>query len=334
MKNLRKILFPFSILYCIVTGVRNWLYDTNFLKSTAFATPIIAVGNLSVGGTGKTPMTEYIVRLFSQKISTAILSRGYGRKTKGFVLATPQTTMQEIGDEPFQYATKFQHVKVAVCEDRVKGVNILKKIFPENKLIVLDDAYQHRKIKAGFYVLLSSYHDLFYNDWLLPMGNLRESISGIKRADVIVITKCPRDLSIELQDKIKKRISFAPERIFFSTIEYADFVTNGNENIKRKIFNSDFLAVTGIAKPEYFYQELGISFVDALTFSDHHQFSDNDIQNILKKANGKKILTTEKDFMRLKGKIPMKQLYYLPISIKFLDKEEDFVKMLEKNVEV
>lgn len=329
---LRKLLFPFSVVYYVIMTIRNWLYDIKFFSSTSFEMPIIAVGNLSVGGTGKTPMTEYIVRLLGQKYDTAILSRGYGRKTKGFVLVDGESTAQKIGDEPFQYAIKFPYVKVAVCESRVAGVNALQQLFPKNELVILDDAFQHRAIKAGFYVLLTAYDDLYIRDWLLPMGNLRESAAGAKRADVVVVTKCPVNLSVDEQNAIKRKLNFASDKVFFSTIEYADFVSNGKESIIRNELVVEFVAVAGIAKPQYFYETLGVASENAMTFPDHHPFSTQDIQSILDKAQGKKILTTEKDFMRLKGLIAEQQLYYLPIKTKFLNNGEQFDQLLQSFV--
>src|SRR5690554_2718798 len=180
MKNLRKILFPFSFIYATVTDLRNFLYDKEIKKSTGFNIPIIAVGNLSVGGTGKTPMVEYLIRLLSEKHKLATLSRGYKRKTQGFLLANANTKMEEIGDEPFQYHSKFKNIKVVVDANRVEGVSKLLKIVPETEVVLLDDAFQHRKIKAGLYIMLTAFDDLFYNDLVLPAGNLRETKKGVQ----------------------------------------------------------------------------------------------------------------------------------------------------------
>lgn len=318
MKNLRKILFPFSLLYAAVTSLRNFLYDKGFKKSTGFNLPIIAVGNLSVGGTGKTPMVEYLIRLLSDKYNLAVLSRGYKRKSKGFYLAKDTTTIEEIGDEPFQYHSKFKNINVAVNANRVEGVETILKALPKTDVVLLDDAFQHRKIKAGFYIMLTAYNDLFYNDLVLPAGNLRECKSGVKRANVVVVTKCPKDLSEQKMLQIKNKIDIDNDKIFFSTINYHHSVTNNLEEIAVTDLKNDFIAVAGIAKPEYFYAYLKCDKNNCSTFPDHHFFSNQDINNILQKANGRKIITTEKDYMRLQNLLPKNQLYYLPIEMCFL----------------
>lgn len=318
MKTLRKILFPFSLLYAAVTSLRNFLYDKGFKKSTGFNLPIIAVGNLSVGGTGKTPMVEYLIRLLSDKYNLAVLSRGYKRKSKGFYLAKDTTTIEEIGDEPFQYHSKFKSINVAVNANRVEGVQTILKALPKTNVVLLDDAFQHRKIKAGFYIMLTAYNDLFYNDWVLPAGNLRECKSGVKRANVVVVTKCPKDLSEQKMLQIKNKIDIDNDKIFFSAISYHQSVTNNIEEISIPDLKNDFIAVAGIAKPEYFYAYLKCDKNNCLTFPDHHFFTNQDINNILQKANGRKIITTEKDYMRLQNLLPKNQLYYLPIEMCFL----------------
>lgn len=329
MKNLRKILFPFSLIYGIITSIRNFLYDKGIFKSTSFDIPIIAVGNLSVGGTGKTPMVEYLIRLFSDKYKLATLSRGYKRKSKGFYLANSETKMEMIGDEPFQYHSKFKNISVAVDANRVEGVEKLLTKIPDLELVLLDDAFQHRKIKAGFYIMLTAYDDLFYKDLVLPAGNLRECKSGIKRADVVVVTKCPVDLSEDKMQEIRNRIKKEDSKIFFSTISYSPFVTNEKEEKTLSDFSNNFIAVAGIAKPQYFYDYLKCTSENSLTFPDHHHFSEKDIQHILDKAQNRKIITTEKDYMRLKNILPKEQLYYLPIEMMFLGNEDGFEERMK-----
>ncbi|KAA5538430.1 tetraacyldisaccharide 4'-kinase [Paenimyroides baculatum] len=324
MKNLRKILFPFSLIYAAVISLRNLLYDKGIKNSTAFNLPIIAVGNLSVGGTGKTPMVEYLIRLLSDKHNLAVLSRGYKRKSKGFYLANATTTIEEIGDEPFQYHSKFKNINVAVNADRVEGVNTILATLTKTDVVLLDDAFQHRKIKAGFYIMLTAYNDLFYNDVVLPAGNLRECKSGVKRANVVVVTKCPKDLSEAEMLQIKSEIEIDNDKIFFSKISYHLSVTNNSEEIKIVDLKNNFFAVAGIAKPEYFYEYLNCNKNDFLTFPDHHFFSDQDITNIIHKANGRKIITTEKDYMRLQNLLPKDQLYYLPIEMDFVKDSKAF----------
>lgn len=324
MKTLRKILFPFSLIYDIVTSIRNFLYNKNILKSTSFNVPIIAVGNLSVGGTGKTPMVEYLIRLLSNNYKIVTLSRGYKRKTQGFLLANASTKMEEIGDEPFQYHSKFKNISVAVDANRVEGVTEILKLKPETNTVLLDDAFQHRKIKAGFYIMLTAYNDLFYNDLLLPAGNLRESKRGVKRADIVVVTKCPGFLSVDEIQKIKSKIAVDDKRIFFTTIKYDSKITNTISTLSLYEIEDNFIAVAGIAKPEYFYKYLNCSPENCLTFPDHHDFTSKDIALILQKAGTKKIVTTEKDYMRLAPFIAKEQLYYLPITIDFLQNKDDF----------
>ncbi len=328
MKNLRKILFPFSLIYAAITSLRNFLYDKNIKKSIGFDIPVIAVGNLSVGGTGKTPMVEYLIRLLSDRYSLVVLSRGYKRKSKGFYLANDITTIEEIGDEPFQYHSKFKNIHVAVNADRVEGVNTILATLPKTEIVLLDDAFQHRKIKASFYIMLTAYNDLFYNDLVLPAGNLRECKSGVKRANVVVVTKCPKNLSEAEMLQIKSRIDIDNDKIFFSTINYHQTVTNNVEEIPVIDLKNDFIAVAGIAKPEYFYEYLNCTKNDCLTFPDHHFFSDQDLKNILQKANGRKIITTEKDYMRLQNQLPKNQLFYLPIEMDFIKEIEQFNNFL------
>ncbi len=328
MKNLRKILFPFSLIYAAITSLRNFLYDKNIKKSIGFDIPVIAVGNLSVGGTGKTPMVEYLIRLLSDRYSLVVLSRGYKRKSKGFYLANDITTIEEIGDEPFQYHSKFKNIHVAVNADRVEGVTKILAALPTTEIVLLDDAFQHRKIKASFYIMLTAYNDLFYNDLVLPAGNLRECKSGVKRANVVVVTKCPKNLSEAEMLQIKSRIDIDNDKIFFSTINYHQTVTNNVEEIPVIDLKNDFIAVAGIAKPEYFYEYLNCTKNDCLTFPDHHFFSDQDLKNILQKANGRKIITTEKDYMRLQNQLPKNQLFYLPIEMDFIKEIEQFNNFL------
>ena len=195
---------------------------------------------------------------------------------------------------------------------------------PKTEIVLLDDAFQHRKIKAGFYIMLTAYNDLFYNDLVLPAGNLRECKSGVKRANVVVVTKCPKDLSEQEMLRIKSKIAIDNDKIFFSTISYHHSVTNNLEEISVTDLKNDFIAVAGIAKPEYFYDYLNCNKSDCLTFPDHHFFSEQDLKNILQKANNRKIITTEKDYMRLQNLLPKNQLYYLPIEMEFLSNEIGF----------
>lgn len=332
MNLLRKLLFPFAILYGWITSIRNILFDNDVLKSQKFNVPVIAVGNLSVGGTGKTPQIEYLVRLLSDKYKIATLSRGYKRKSEGFVLADSNVTSEILGDEPYQFYQKFPQIKVAVDANRVNGIEQLLSLNEKPEIILLDDAFQHRKVKAGFYIMLTAYDDLFYNDFMLPTGNLREVRSGVNRADVIVVTKCPSNISSAKQEEIKNKIRSYLKNdtpVFFSFIDYDDCVYSENGKVSLSEFQVvDKLVVSGIAKPEPFFAYLQAAKKSTMVFPDHHNFSENDIKVILETANGRKIVTTEKDFVRLKGKLPLEQLYYLPIKSSFVTSSNEFDKKI------
>lgn len=329
MNFLRKILFPFSILYGCVTGVRNFLYDKDILKSSFFNTPVIAVGNLSVGGTGKTPQIEYLIRLLSGTYKVATLSRGYKRKSEGFVLADTTATAEILGDEPYQFYKKFPNINVAVDANRTNGITqLLELVKPE--VILLDDAYQHRKVKAGFYILLTAYNDLYIDDLILPAGNLRESRDGVARAAIIVVTKCPPSLTQIQQNEIKGRLKLKScQQLFFTYIKYDDSVYSERTILKVTDLDPENLfLVAGIAKPQPFFDHLKVKASNCMTFPDHHHFTYKDIAAILEKAGTRKIITTEKDYVRLEGKLPSEQLFCLPIVSAFLNNENDFDKTI------
>ena len=325
---LRKLLFPFAMIYWLVTSIRNYLYDCGFLKSYAFEIPIIAVGNLSVGGTGKTPMIEYLVRLLSENYSVATLSRGYKRQSTGFILADANTDAKTLGDEPFQMHQKFPDVQVAVDADRKNGIEQLLAQSKKPEVILLDDAFQHRKVKAGFYILLTAYDDLFTDDWMLPTGNLRESRSGAARADMIIVTKCPKTIDEIALSEIRKKLKYN-KLVFFTAIAYDESVYSA-DSIKEvsEIKNTPKLLLAGIAKPKPFFAYLQQENDVVLEYPDHHDFSESDIQNIKKQAEDKPIVTTEKDYVRLKNHIPSKQLYYLPIKTSFVSDSKNFDQIL------
>jgi tetraacyldisaccharide 4'-kinase len=324
---LRKILFPFAILYGWITQFRNFLFDKNILKSYAFDLPIIAVGNLSVGGTGKTPQIEYLIRLLSRNYKIATLSRGYKRKSDGFILADEQATAEILGDEPFQFHRKFPNIQIAVDADRKNGIERL--LANENKpdIILLDDAFQHRKVKAGFYILLTAYGDLFCDDFMLPTGNLREGRNGAKRADVIIVTKCPASISEPEQSKIREKLNVSMP-VFFTAIAYDDAVYSEHTSIKvDEIKAVPKLLIAGIAKPKSFFAYLQTENDAVMAFPDHHHFTENDITAIKKQAGNNPIITTEKDYVRLKGQIGA-PLYYLPIKTSFISSAEKFDKTI------
>lgn len=332
---LRKILFPFAILYGLITSIRNWLYDNGIFKSYSFDIPIIAVGNLSVGGTGKTPQIEFLIRLLQKKYQVATLSRGYKRKSEGFLLATEKENAETLGDEPFQMYQKFPKIQVAVDANRKNGIENLLAQKNKPDVILLDDAFQHRKVKAGFYILLTAYDDLYCNDFILPTGNLRESRSGVKRAQIVVVTKCPNTISEEEKQQIKSKLNLnSTQKLYFSTIAYDDFVYNAKETVPLiEIKAKQKLLLAGIAKPDLFYDYLKQPNDAVITFPDHHHFTENDIQNIENKAKDKLIITTEKDYVRLKNYNRQSTIYYLPIKSKFLFDGENFNKQINNYVE-
>lgn len=326
MNFLRKMLFPFSVLYGWIVQFRNFLYDRVWLKSYQFKIPIIAVGNLSVGGTGKSPQIEYLIRLLSNQYKIATLSRGYKRHSKGFILADASANAALIGDEPYQFYKKFPDIQVAVDADRKNGIEQLLSLKNKPDIILLDDAFQHRRVKAGFYILLTAYSDLFCDDYILPTGNLRESRSGANRANLIVVTKCPEAISLNEQEMIKEKIK-ANVPIYFTAIAYDEKVYSSSKSITVSDLKSEsYLLIAGIAKPESFFNYLSNENSDQLVFADHHHFTNYDIKHINEKANGRKIITTEKDYVRLKDHFSEDQLFYLPIKTAFITNAVEFDK--------
>lgn len=321
MKFLRRLLFPFSLLYGTVTFVRNRLFDIGWLKSHRFDLPVVCVGNLSTGGTGKSPMIEFLIQSFQDTYKLGVVSRGYKRKTKGYWEVFVNQSAFEVGDEPLQIKRKFPEVTVAVSERRKVGV---EKIKSRTDVILLDDAFQHRSVKPSFSILLTSYGDLYVNDWILPAGNLRESRSGAQRADIVVVTKCPEDLSHGKMAEIRKKLKLKNhQQAYFSKISYADDIKTEHGSMPLGHLNDkDFTLVTGIANPKPLVSHLekrNLNFVHK-SFSDHHQFTPGEIHELDK---NNRILTTEKDFMRLQPFIRHAELYYLPISVSFLDNQAE-----------
>ncbi len=330
MKFIRKFLFPFAILYGLVTTIRNFLFDKGLLKSTSFDLPVIAVGNLSVGGTGKTPQIEYLVRMLFNTYKVATLSRGYKRQSEGFVLAGANDNALTLGDEPFQYHQKFPNIQVAVDANRTNGIQQLLSRITKPEVILLDDAYQHRKVNAGLYVLLTAYGDLYADDYLLPMGNLRELRTGATRAKIVVVTKCPPNLSVEEQKSIAKKLKLSSNQsLFFSAISYDEEVYSDNKKLSvKEILSTEKVLLAGIAKPKPFFDYLKNQSDLCLTYPDHHHFSDKDLEEIQTKAKGKIIITTEKDYVRLKDSVLKENLYYLPIKSHLLGNEIVFEKLI------
>jgi tetraacyldisaccharide 4'-kinase len=330
MNLFRKLLFPFAVIYDIITMMRNFFFDIGLLKSYGFDLPIIAVGNLSVGGTGKTPQIEYLIRLLQNDFRVATLSRGYKRQSNGFILANENSNAVVIGDEPYQFYKKFTNIQVAVDADRKNGITQLLRKDVRPEIILLDDAYQHRKVKAGLYILLTAFNDLYTNDFVLPVGNLRESKSGAKRATIIIVTKCPIELTAEEQDKIKVSLKLNKnQELYFTTIAYDDSIYSENETLTvASVKNTDKLLLAGIAKPASFFAYLQAANDTTMVFSDHHFFTEKEIAAIKKKSKNKIIITTEKDYVRLKDSAIGAQLYYLPIKSNFLNGENQFNKTI------
>ena len=322
MKLLRKILLPIVPIYNGVTWLRNYYYDKDILKSKRYNFPVICVGNLSVGGTGKTPMIEYLIRLLKDDYLVGTLSRGYGRQTKGFVLANQDSTAQTIGDEPFQFHQKFQNIIVSVGEDRQDAIQNLLRLDHSPEILFLDDAYQHRKVTAGLNILLTSYGDLYMNDMALPTGNLREPKSGAKRADIIIVTKCPENISDSEKERVKSELNIeAHQELFFSSITYSkSILSKENEIGLSELKNKKFTLVTGIANPKPLVEYLHKNEFDFYheIFKDHHEFTPIEISKLEKKNL---IVTTEKDYVRLKDRLLNNNVYYLPIESKILEAE-------------
>ncbi|PHR69017.1 MAG: tetraacyldisaccharide 4'-kinase [Lutibacter sp.] len=339
MSKTRKILYPLSVLYGEIAKIRNKMYDKGVLKSTQFKIPVIVVGNLSVGGTGKTPQIEYLIRLLKKDYKIAVLSRGYKRKSKGFLIADGSSDAHKIGDEPFQYYQKFEDIIVAVDADRVNGINQLKGLNNPPEIILLDDAFQHRKVDAGFNILLTPFNDLYVDDTMLPTGNLRERIEGAARAQIIVVTKCPSELSEEKRFEVASKLKpTLYQTVFFSTIEYSSVVKDKKEEISLDDLKEyKVLLVTGIANPtplEKYLKSKNIAF-DHLKYPDHHDFSDkeiNKIKSVFNEISSKKklTLTTEKDFVRLENQLDVK---YLEIKTKFINHGQDFDEKIINYVE-
>lgn len=334
----RWYLYPFSILYHFVTSFRNTLYNVGLKKSVKFKTPIINVGNLSVGGSGKSPMVMYLADILSKHYRTGVLSRGYGRVTKGYGVTNYDSNYKTVGDEAMQLFERFKNrFVIGVSEERVPGA---KKLIEDMDLdvLVLDDAYQHRAIKAGFNLLLTDYNDPYFKDFLLPAGDLRESRNGAHRADLIVVTKCPEDLTDEKKQYYLSRIKPSyKQKVFFSSIVYDDeiFCYDNQKSLPdNNLAYYDILLITGIANPKPLVQHLSkfSQKVKHLKFKDHHNFTEADIKNIIseykKLGEYKIILTTEKDYVRLKTFDYLRELvYYWPINV-VIDNKEEFNKAI------
>lgn len=340
LKSIRIVLFPFSLLYGLAVITRNFLFDKGVFKSASFNMPVICIGNLSAGGTGKSPMTEYLLRLLKDRFKTATISRGYKRKTKGYALANEQTTALDIGDEPKQFHIKFPEVSVAVGEERIVAIPQLLHDRPDTQVILLDDAFQHRTIRAGLNILLTECSNLFTRDFFLPTGDLRDQRSSYKRADVIVITKCPLGLTLQEKENIISEIKpLQHQKVFFTATEYGTpyHIFSGEQ--RPIIADDEVLLICGIANPaplKSYISDKAKTYYERL-YSNHHIFTIDDVKEIRKKYEQvederKIILTTEKDAVRLlkfQQELAPLPLYALPVKHRFLfDEGTNFDRMV------
>ena len=339
--KINEWMLPLSWLYGLGVRLRNQLFELGILKSRSFDIPVISVGNITVGGSGKTPHVEYLIRLLKSNSKVAVLSRGYKRKSKGFVLADKDTRMRDIGDEPYQMKTKFPDIHVAVDKSRCHGIDMLTsgEATKDTDVILLDDAFQHRYVKPGINILLVDYHRLIIYDKLLPAGRLREPQKGKSRADIVIITKCPKDLKpMEYRVIIKAMDLYPYQQLYFTSLEYDDLnpVFGSSKRPLSSIGKAEnILLLAGIASPKQLAYDLGeySPNITQMTFPDHHQFTAKDIERINATFDAmpspKMIITTEKDNARLSGMDGLSEdvrrnIYTLPIRVKFILGQEEF----------
>lgn len=339
------LLLPFSLIYGFVVSIRYVLYARGILKSISFDIPIISVGNLSVGGAGKSPHIEYLITFLKPHIKLATLSRGYRRKTSGFLSVTPYMTADQSGDEPLQFKRKYPDVEVAVSESRVLGVPKLLGSQPDIQTVLLDDAFQHRSIKPGMNILLTEYSKPYFADFVMPSGRLREWPSGASRADIIIVTKCPNSITEEQRDDFIEKLSIdAHQRVYFTRYIYGSpyYMYNGSQRLQLSE-DHNVILVSAIAGTDYLnrYLEEQVNFVHPLSFEDHHDFSKHEVAQFKRVYDNmdlqkKYILTTEKDAIRLdkhrefllKERLP---IFVLPLKVQFLfDKEEAFQSQIKQ----
>jgi tetraacyldisaccharide 4'-kinase len=334
LKPIRILLFPFSLVYASIIKIRNWCFDKKIFASTSFNLPLICVGNLAVGGTGKSPMVEMLIRLLKDSYHTAVLSRGYKRKTKGYALAADTMSALDIGDEPMQFHRKFPEIAIAVGEERIVAIPQLLHDRPDTQVIILDDAFQHRAVRAGLNILLTDYSNLFTRDWWLPSGDLRDAPSSYKRADMIIVTKCPEDLSEDERRSLE--IEIGPEkdqRLFFSAIRYGTPYHIIRQTATTVIdAEMEVLLVSGIANPaplkRWLNEHSGTYY--EMAYGDHHIFTIDDLKAVIRRFEGiaaekKIIVTTEKDAVRLvkfRQELEQCPMYVLPIMPQFLFGDE------------
>lgn len=344
IRILRILLFPISVLYGLVTAVRNILFANGIIESASFDIPVISIGNITVGGTGKTPHTEYVINLLKKKYTLAVLSRGYGRKTKGFIEVKEDSSPEQCGDEPCQMKQKFPSQLVVVDENRKEGIDRIKDT-NNTDVILLDDAYQHRRVKPGLSILLVDYNRPVFKDFIMPTGNLREFPAGSQRADIIIVSKCPTEISDKEKSFFLQKLNIKTnQKLFFSTIVYDEAIAIFSKSKTIKLQNTEVLLLTGIAnpKPLKIHLEQNGATVSCITFPDHHQFTERDIADITQRFEqlddkNRCIVTTEKDTMRLKNianipEVIKKNLFYIPVKVKILDNENHLHQIIESYV--
>lgn len=345
LRSFRFILFPLSVLYGGIISFRNWLFDKHILKSGTFNFPIICVGNLAVGGTGKTPMAEYLVRMLKDEYKVATLSRGYKRKTVGFAIANESTTALDIGDEPMQFHKKFPDITVAVAEERLVAIPQLLHDRPGTQVIILDDALQHRQVNAGLNILLTEFENLYTRDFILPAGDLRDVRESSKRANIIIVTKCKSHLTHDEKNKIIAEIKPLPgQRIFFTKLEYGSPYHLFTQQLKFLKPETHILLICGIANPKPLKEVLStyLTTYDMMVFDDHHIFDIDDLKDIKKQfekidSEDKIILTTEKDGVRLakfENELRDLPVFVFPIRHKIMfGEEEKFSEIIHEFIE-
>lgn len=345
LRFLRLLLFPFSFLYGMVMAVRNLMFSIGLLKSVSFDIPVISIGNITVGGTGKTPHTEYVIRQLKEHYKLAVLSRGYGRKTRGFVEVKADSLPEECGDEPCQMKRKFPEQTVIVNENRREGIAQIIKMVGSG-VVLLDDAYQHRWVAPGLSILLVDYNRPLFNDFMMPTGEMREFSSGIKRADVVIVSKCPAMLSKHEKTVFFQKLKITDrQHLFFSTFVYGQMKGVFSDLPIPVLKENNVLLLTGIANPAPLkaYLEGHGACVSSYSFPDHYQFQAKDVESIVKRfeamdAENRCIVTTEKDGVRLKSglNIPStikENLYYVPIEVDILDDKEELYQIIKNYVE-
>ena len=335
MSLIRKIvLYPFAIVFDFLTSIRNFFFDVGVLKEQTYDYLSIGIGNISLGGTGKSVLVSYLAGILSDKFTINILSRGYGRKSSGFQMANKNSSPKHLGDEPFMFYMQNQKTRVGVCNNRREGM--LRLIESTNKnlknIFILDDVFQHRWVKPNIMILLTEYSKPYFRDYLFPSGNLRESRKSARRADIIIVTKCPSELSIEEKEKFISELNIdLKQKVFFTKIVYNEYIFGRSKKLPISILKKiPFILVTGIADNTQLVRELrmkGLIF-KTITYKDHFTYSKKDIDKISSFSDGNLILTTEKDYYKIQNQMKSDLLFYVKINIRFNEEDSELFKSL------